>query len=113
MTWNPEDIEKVRQLWERGVTAREIALRVRKSRNAVIGLAFRRKWPHGGAEPARGPTTPPKSVPKIVTFPVGEKTPGQCAMLGCRAPRQPGREMCAEHNTERFMIERRMRAAWK
>lgn len=29
--------------------------------------------------------------------------PGTCCMTGCRAPRQPGRDLCATHHTELFV----------
>lgn len=41
MSWNDERIEKLRELWDAGHTAREIADVLGSTRNAVLGVRFR------------------------------------------------------------------------
>jgi hypothetical protein len=41
MTWTPETKEEAKRLWNAGLSAAEIGMRVGKTRNAVIGLVHR------------------------------------------------------------------------
>lgn len=47
----PDQHAKAREMWEAGRTAGQIAQRLGVTRNAIIGLANRGKWPpHGEAQ---------------------------------------------------------------
>jgi hypothetical protein len=46
-TWPDDRKELVRDLWAQGWTAGEIGRRLKVTRNSVIGLCHRNKFPHG------------------------------------------------------------------
>lgn len=62
--WSEEQIEKVRQLWKCGLTAREIADKLggARSRNAICGLIDRKGF--AGGTPPRGGRPPKPKAPK-------------------------------------------------
>lgn len=49
MTWNAENTEKLKTLWEQGRTAAEIGRRLGKTRNSIISKARNLKIKHGSA----------------------------------------------------------------
>lgn len=62
--WSDEQVETVRQLWKRGLTAREIAAELggTRSRNAICGLIDRKGF--AGGTPPRGGRPPKPKAPK-------------------------------------------------
>lgn len=85
MSWTDERIDKLKRLWEQGMTASQIAEALAEgvSRNAVIGKAHRlglqsRPSPvkaNDAAETASAPAAPPasKAAPATVAAPKAEK----------------------------------------
>lgn len=120
MSWTPERIEKLQSLWEKGLSASQIAdeLGDGVSRNAVIGKAHRlglkarpspvktEAEPRPAAPPApRKPKSASPAKParvslldlneRICKWPHGH--PGDDDFHFCGKPVQPGFPYCAEH----------------
>ncbi|MCC7253838.1 GcrA family cell cycle regulator [Hyphomicrobium sp.] len=53
MAWSDEAIATVKMMWDEGRSASEIGAHFNVSRNAVIGVIFRKGWQRGGAQGAR------------------------------------------------------------
>jgi GcrA cell cycle regulator len=124
-TWTEERREFVRELWAQGYSAGEIAQRLKPkmTRNAVIGLCHRNKFPHGKRRTAPMPSPeplppaysareeprprpqPPKPEPSaFLGLPLHELTDSQCRwpdgdgpFLFCGQPASLGQPYCRDH----------------
>src|SRR5262245_15692870 len=63
--WNSERVEKLKQLWNEGISARKVADVLHCNRNAVIGKAHRLELPPRKL-PAKPKPRPEKIVEKVV-----------------------------------------------
>jgi GcrA cell cycle regulator len=126
-TWTDERKELVRDLWAQGYSAGEIAQRLKPkvTRNAVIGLCHRNKFPHGQRRTApmsspeplppacfvreepKSPTLPrPRpQPPEFLGLPLHKLSDSQCRwpegdgpFVFCGQPVTLGRPYCADHN---------------
>jgi GcrA cell cycle regulator len=104
MEWTSDRVEILRQLWQQGQTASQIAAQLGGvTRNAVIGKAHRlglsqKATPVVRPEPAPRPVA--AAVASSVTgrgclWPVGD--PKQPDFHFCGQPSETGRPYCAEH----------------
>lgn len=118
--WTQEQLHLLEKLHRQGYSAREIAGRIGKTRNAVLGRIYRLRSrdPEWGAptepKPAPAPPEPvivaPPPAPEPVVpaapprpFLTRYPEPALCATSGCRNPRQPGRALCADCHTHRHV----------
>lgn len=69
MAWNAERVQKLRELWDRGLSASQIAPQVCNTRNAVIGKARRlglaMRFPCNGRKGPRSRSTPHNVAPRV------------------------------------------------
>ncbi len=131
MTWTDEKIEKLKKLWEKGLSASQIAERLGDgiSRNAVIGKVHRlglksrpspvktaRKTGEGEkAAPARKPRARRRTeerrvhlldlTERMCKWPIGH--PGEPDFHFCGKPSEPGLPYCAEHCAEAYQAPAR------
>lgn len=117
MSWTDERIELLKRLWEKGLSASQIAEELGEgvTRNAVIGKAHRlglksRPSPVKADAPKKAAAAAPKK-PKVVTKPkrvtlldLSDKIckwphghPGEEDFHFCGKPVQPGFPYCPEH----------------
>ena len=111
-----EDAKLIDLLVNQGLTCRAAAEHLpNRTRTAVIGRAARMRLEGtigtGGEWSApRAPAPPPvvEAPPPVMTIAlVGNPRPaGGCATPGCRGPRQPGRDLCAECCTAAYVRRR-------
>lgn len=119
--WTRAELHALYRLWViDGRSSGFIAnLLPRRNRNAVMGKAHRRGWVQGsGYSPKTAPQDfpvpedwqapeppplkvgplPPPPAPQEMPKPIrlAINNPNICATAGCRGPRQPGRDHCAE-----------------
>ena len=99
MEWTPERVERLKQLWAKGLPARQIAQELGGvTRNAVIGKAHRiglssRPSPIKRGTPAVAATLVESE--SVCQWPIGH--PGQKDFHFCNAPVEAGRPYCPEH----------------
>ena len=101
--WTDETIALLRQSWESGLSASEIAKRLGNvSRNAVIGKAHRLRLPSRPSPiRARPESSPAVAAPapayggRACAWPIGD--PGEEDFHFCAARAEPGRPYCAKH----------------
>ena len=91
--WSKEQIDILKKLWNRGESARIIALQLRTTRNAVIGKANRFGLPKH-----------PSRAEENETFDYEENNnieelyqPKICSHTNCSMTAQPGRVYCGFH----------------
>ena len=98
--WNEQNIEKLKELWKQGLTARQISdeLKGGITRNAVIGKAHRL-----GLSVPR-PRVEPLAPPNLIADNPGEQCcqwpqghPREHGFHFCGAPILPGHPYCAKH----------------
>ncbi|HLB07331.1 MAG TPA: GcrA family cell cycle regulator [Alphaproteobacteria bacterium] len=96
MTWTPERIELVKNLWQEGLTTSAIARKVGVSKNAVVGKVHRLGLP-GRESPIRHKPSKVVGMAKgaVCHWPLGE--PGADGFGFCGKPAAPGKPYCAEH----------------
>lgn len=124
--WTEERIAQLRSLWEQGLSASQIGLRIAKTRSAVLGKVHRLGLPprpppirpdqatKAPAAPSR-PKPPRRAPRKVARRPKAAPPPAPPRQLGgdgcawpigeprqpgfrfCGAERQPGRSYCAGH----------------
>jgi len=127
MAWTEERVEKLRELWDKGLSASQIAKELAEgvTRNAVIGKAHRmglasRPSPVK-ADPAKKAAKKPveKAAPKkkvasskvslleltdrMCKWPIGH--PGDPDFRFCGKPVQPSFPYCAEHCAQAYQIQ--------
>lgn len=99
MEWTTEAVERLKQLWAEGVTAREIGEQLGGvSRNAVIGKAHRlglssKTKKQSAEQPQR--TTGMDLTERMCRWPIGH--PGDADFRFCGATRIANRPYCAQH----------------
>lgn len=120
MQWNQRQVDLLVTRWSEGQSARAIAaeLGIGFTKNSVIGKAHRLDLRHGKTPPES--VTRPKPEPVEVPEPVPlskdvptwmcrwpAEEPGKFGLRVCGKTVQPGREYCAEHCTEAYLIKSR------
>lgn len=100
MTWTPELVERLRELWAEGHSTAEIGRMIGLSKNAVVGKAHRMKLPPRQSSPRKA-----KPVIRRVRvhagkgpacqWPIGDPRSGDFHF--CGAPAVPGKPYCEEH----------------
>ncbi|RMF18043.1 MAG: global cell cycle regulator GcrA-like protein [Alphaproteobacteria bacterium] len=130
MAWTEDNIEKLKKLWEKGLSASQIAEKLGDgiSRNAVIGKVHRLglksrpspvKAPRKAAETKTGRAHKPRARKKtedkrvhlldlterMCKWPIGH--PGEPDFHFCGKPSQPGLPYCAEHCSEAYQAPAR------
>lgn len=100
--WTEEKTALLRQLWEAGQSASEIAKRLGDvSRNAVIGKAHRLGL---AARPspirARAEVAAPVVTGRACVWPIGD--PGDADFHFCGGRAEPGRPYCAGHCAQAY-----------
>ena len=97
--WTAEDIVCLEDLYFKGLTHRQIAQRLGRTRNAVCGRIWRDRLPERSPRQERVivPEPEPSKLERMAAMEREMKPAGQsqCVTLGCRGPRQPGRQYCA------------------
>ena len=95
--WTEERIALLRQLWEAGLSASEIAKRLGEvSRNAVIGKAHRIGLAARPSPIRVRPEAPaPAATGRTCAWPIGD--PGEADFHFCGARAEPGRPYCGAH----------------
>jgi hypothetical protein len=122
-TWTDERKQLVRDLWAHGYSAGEIAHRLKVTRNAVIGLCYRNKFPHGKrrtvpmpspeplppacfvrGEPKPRPRPQPSEPPAFLGLPLEQLSDHQCRwpegdgpFLFCGQPAVLASPYCPDH----------------
>ena len=100
MSWTPELIESLQNLWNDGLTTTEIGRRLGMSKNAVIGKAHRLGL-NGRPSPIRRETArQARPARRIVTgpscqWPIGD--PRMADFHFCGESALPGKPYCAHH----------------
>ncbi|WP_321389418.1 GcrA family cell cycle regulator [Emcibacter sp.] len=128
MAWTDERVEKLRELWDKGLSASQIAKELGEgvTRNAVIGKAHRmglasRPSPVK-ADPAKKPKKAAEKQPAAVKkkaaggkvslleltermckWPIGH--PGEPDFHFCGKPSRPGFPYCTEHCAEAYQVQ--------
>ena len=138
--WTEERIAQLRSLWEQGLSASQIGLRIAKTRSAVLGKVHRLALPtrppptkpHQATKaPAAAPRqVPPRQAPKrqrpprtttpipdAQALPAASEPPRQVAGDGCAwpigEPRRPGFRFCgAERQPGRSYCAGHVRIAY-
>ncbi|WP_138380574.1 GcrA family cell cycle regulator [Luteithermobacter gelatinilyticus] len=126
MAWTDERVEKLRELWDKGLSASQIAKELGEgvTRNAVIGKAHRMGL---ASRPSPVKTDPAKKVKKAVEkkkpsrkaaggkvslleltdrmckWPIGH--PGEPDFHFCGKPSRPGFPYCQEHCAEAYQVQ--------
>ena len=96
MEWTAERVERLKELWGEGLSARQIAETLgHVTRNAVIGKAHRL-----GLSTRSVPSKPPIAMLNPVTdrlcqWPIGN--PGEVGFRFCGQQAEPGRPYCGQH----------------
>jgi len=109
--WTKDEATKLRQLWEGGKTANEIAIALAtgKSRNAVIGKLYRMKLTGSNASPARKQR---KKMKKLQPFGVELIRSFDCCQwidgdgrsrVFCDDAAVKGKPYCAAHNSRAYV----------
>ncbi|MGB1361602.1 MAG: GcrA family cell cycle regulator [Alphaproteobacteria bacterium] len=117
--WTDENFQKLKKLWAKGMSAREIAEKIGTTRNAIIGKANRSGLSSPttkvkakatksvkAAKATKKAPTPSKEVIQIsqpantasenaCQWPIGD--PGTPEFKFCYEPAKPGRPYCEEH----------------
>ena len=99
MSWTPELIASLENLWNDGLTTTEIGRRLGMSKNAVIGKAHRLGL-SGRPSPIRRETRQARPARRIVTGPVCQWPIGDPRLPGfhfCGEPALPGKPYCGSH----------------
>ncbi len=131
MAWTDDRVEKLRELWDKGLSASQIAKELAEgvTRNAVIGKAHRMglasrpspvksdpaKRAAAAAKKKIEKKTPAKSVPSsgkvtileltesMCKWPIGH--PGETNFHFCGKPSQPTFPYCATHCVEAYQVQ--------
>jgi GcrA cell cycle regulator len=109
MSWNDEKINRLKKLWQEGLTTGEIGKRLGISKNAVVGKAHRlglKGRPSPIKRPARAPVEI-KKQPEVKVFTLTDLSSQTCRWpIGdpkhedfrfCGKPVVAGKPYCAEH----------------
>ncbi len=123
MAWTDERIEKLRKLWDEGLSASQIAAKLGEgvTRNAVIGKAHRLSL-KSRPSPVKKDTDKKKAAPKRVAKKVDKKLislldltdrmckwplghPGDDDFHFCGKPSEPGMPYCAGHCVEAYQAQ--------
>ena len=101
--WTPERINYLKELWNEGLSTREIGLKLGVTRNAVVGKAHRMGLSKRGSPTTEAPST--EDVEDLVrletlsswmcSWPDGD--PGTPDFSFCGKPRLSNKPYCAEH----------------
>ena len=125
MRWSPERVERLTQLWLEGLSASQIAEKLGEgiTRNAVIGKAHRLNLKRKGEQVLVRPEPKPRKFEEPVVHQISMKNlekwmcrwpteiPGRYGLHVCGKTVQPGRQYCAEHCTQDYLIKRRSTVA--
>lgn len=116
----PDRMAMLLALIRSGKSYRQAGMRFGLSRSAVSGLIWRlrkagmsitapvvSKVPEIEIEEPPPPPPPPVIRPKAIDVGKGPKV---CPVAGCRLPKQPGRDYCAEHLTAAYVARKRSAA---
>ncbi len=133
MAWTDERVEKLRELWDKGLSASQIAKELAEgvTRNAVIGKAHRmglasrpspvksdpakraaatakkkaapKKEPGKVKVPAKGKVTILDLTESMCKWPIGH--PGEADFHFCGKPSQPTFPYCAQHCLEAYQVQ--------
>lgn len=133
MAWTDERVEKLRELWDKGLSASQIAKELAEgvTRNAVIGKAHRmglasrpspvksdpakraaaaakkkvapKKEPAKVAAPTSGKVTILDLTESMCKWPIGH--PGEVNFHFCGKPSQPTFPYCANHCIEAYQVQ--------
>ncbi|MEX2650769.1 MAG: GcrA family cell cycle regulator [Alphaproteobacteria bacterium] len=100
--WTEETIARLRQLWESGLSASEIAKRLGGiSRNAVIGKAHRTGLAARPSPIRARPEAPARQGGgRTCAWPFGD--PGDASFRFCGDRAEPGRPYCAAHCAQAY-----------
>ena len=101
MKWTEEETQKLKELWGTGISARQIAVEIGKSRGAVIGRANRIGLAkHKAKRPALilVEVAPPVKAAGC-QFPLGEYPYHSCGEEVTKAPDQSTNVYCQKHYT--------------
>ncbi len=111
MSWNDEKINRLKRLWQEGLTTGEIGKRLGVSKNAVVGKAHRLEL-KGRPSPIKRPTraaaeTTTKKAPEVRVFTLTDLSSQTCRWpIGdpkhedfrfCGKPVIAGKPYCGEH----------------
>ncbi len=117
MQWSQKQVDLLVERWSEGRPARSIAaeLGIGFTKNSVIGKAHRLDLRHGKKPPKRLTEPEPPELPEPVPISKDLPTwmcrwpaePGRFGLRVCGKTVQPGREYCAEHCTEAYLIKSR------
>lgn len=133
MAWTEDRVEKLRELWDKGLSASQIAKELAEgvTRNAVIGKAHRmglasrpspvKSDPAKRAAAAAKKKAAPKKEPAKVVAPATGKVsildltesmckwpighPGEANFHFCGKPSQPSFPYCANHCVEAYQVQ--------
>lgn len=138
MAWTDERVEKLRELWDKGLSASQIAKELAEgvTRNAVIGKAHRmglasrpspvkadpakraattakkkvaaKKEPAKVSAPATGKVTILDLTESMCKWPIGH--PGEANFHFCGKPSQPTFPYCAAHCIEAYQVQQPRRS---
>ena len=98
MEWSEERVQQLKDMWSKGMTARQIAESLGEgvTRNAVIGKAHR----IGLSQPSPAKIKPKPAMVAMVSdrgcrWPIGH--PGESGFHFCGSQAAPGRPYCTSH----------------
>lgn len=96
MTWTPELIAQLKDLWEKGESTAEIGRRLGISKNAVVGKAHRLALP-SRPSPIRRQSMVRKKAPAgpRCQWPIGD--PRSSEFRFCEESAAPGKPYCDSH----------------
>lgn len=123
MSWTDDKITILQKLWEKGLSASQIATELGDgvTRNAVIGKAHRlglksrpspvKEAPKNNKAPARSSAKPSKAkhiglldlTDRMCKWPIGH--PGEADFHFCGRPSNPGLPYCGEHCAEAYQVQ--------
>lgn len=128
MAWTDERVDKLRELWDKGLSASQIAKELGEgvTRNAVIGKAHRmglasrpspvkadpakkpaKKVTEKAAAPVKkssgGKVTLLELTERMCKWPIGH--PGEADFHFCGKPSRPGFPYCLEHCAEAYQVQ--------
>ena len=131
MAWTDDRVEKLRELWDKGLSASQIAKELAEgvTRNAVIGKAHRmglasrpspvksdpakraaaaakkknEKKPPAKSAPSSGKVTILDLTESMCKWPIGH--PGETNFHFCGKPSQPTFPYCATHCVEAYQVQ--------